>query len=173
MEYKTPMVAQKLGVSSKVILRIVQQLDLNLQKNKFGHYLFSQKDIDQILAYHEVSQGITESAATESIADEEEIEAPPVHKSPDTELLFQQQLEELSRRVDRNEESIGEKASDIVAYQVLQHRNEIEELMGQIKELTERISVLERRKNNVHDLPSAYKIEKPKRKRMLLSIFGL
>ncbi len=160
MEYKTPMVAEKLGVSSKVVLRIVQQLHLNLAKNKFGHYLFTQEDIDQIRAYHEATKGMEEAAVTR------------VEESSIDTSSFQQQIQELVARMEKNEALIREKASDVVAYQVLQHRNEIEELTSRIKQLEERIAVLESRQSNVQPLHS-YKTEKPKRKNMLLSMFGL
>ncbi|GAA3326813.1 hypothetical protein GCM10020331_064260 [Ectobacillus funiculus] len=32
MEYKTPMIAEKMGVSTKVVMRIVQQLNLEIKK---------------------------------------------------------------------------------------------------------------------------------------------
>ncbi|MDR4363535.1 chromosome segregation protein, partial [Bacillus anthracis] len=46
MEYKTPFIAKKLGVSPKAVVRIAQQLNLTIEKNKYGHFIFTQDDLD-------------------------------------------------------------------------------------------------------------------------------
>nr|WP_028399626.1 hypothetical protein [Ectobacillus panaciterrae] len=158
MEYKTPMVAKKLGVSPKVVMRIVQQLQLDLQKNKFGHYIFSEDDLQQILEYHQTPENTPVAEFPADFSHEEF-------------ASLKQEIQALSNRMTRNEGKLDAKADDVVNYQLLQHRSEIEELQKTIKLLKGRIEQLEVRKPYIAPVRENT-AEKPKRRKMSLSIFG-
>ncbi|MFD3450045.1 hypothetical protein ACFDTO_36325 [Microbacteriaceae bacterium 4G12] len=164
MEYKTPMIAEKLGISPKVVLRTAQQLNLNVTKNKFGHYVFTEEDVQQIMHYHSASQEC--AAAVESSIE------PPAHlNSYDTNekfLSLEKQLKNITKRLTQNEDKIHQKADDVVNYQLLQHRSEIEDLQQKIQTLEAVIHQLE-----VQKPPKEQINERPKRRKMILSIFGL
>ncbi|KEK24056.1 chromosome segregation protein [Bacillus gaemokensis] len=159
MEYKTPIIAKKLGVSPKAVVRIAQQLNLTIEKNKYGHYIFTQDDLKQMLEYHR------------SHIDQATVSTPQTKSSPDFEQ-FVAQLNTLTHRLDRMEEQMLDKANDVVTYQLLQHRREMEEMLDRIQKLE---AALEK-KEPVYITPDSkptYKREKkPKRRKMILSIFG-
>jgi chromosome-anchoring protein RacA len=160
MEYKTPMVAEKLGVSPKVVMRIVQQLQLNLEKNKFGHYVFSDEDLQHIIEYHQSSENASSLPQT----------APQNNDSSEEIVVFKEQMQDLYNRMTCVEEKMNGKADDVVNYQILQHRSEIEELKQIVKGLEAKIEKLETKPYiaPVRDITA----EKPKRRKMILSIFG-
>ncbi|MFX3630026.1 MAG: chromosome segregation protein [Ectobacillus sp.] len=161
MEYKTPMVAKKLGVSPKVVMRIVQELDLDIQKNKFGHYVFNENDLNVIMNYYTSS---SDSPSPES-------KQIPQYVSVEEFTASKQKIEELIVRMNRNEEKLLEKADNIVNYQLLQHRNEIEELQQKITTLEAIIEEIQSQKQHVapiHEIAAS----KPKRRNMIFNIFG-
>ncbi|WP_017149678.1 polar chromosome segregation protein [Bacillus bingmayongensis] len=157
MEYKTPIIAKKLGVSPKAVVRIAQQLNLNIEKNKYGHFIFTQDDLDKMLEYHRSQIEQTSYSTTEPSIDFEK---------------FVTQLNTITHRLNRIEEKMQDKADDVVNYQLLQHRREMEEMMDRIQKLE---AVLEK-KEPIYitpDITSTYeREEKPKRRKMILSIFG-
>ncbi|KFM99942.1 chromosome segregation protein [Bacillus clarus] len=160
MEYKTPFIAKKLGVSPKAVVRIAQQLNLTIEKNKYGHFIFTQSDLDQMLEHHRAQ------------IEQEQIR--PIQEKPAHE--FEQlaaQLNAITKRLDRMEEQMLDKANDVVTYQLLQHRREMEEML-------ERIQILEaglKKEEPLYIIPDTkptYEREKkPKRRKMIFSIFGL
>ncbi|WP_312503209.1 chromosome-anchoring protein RacA, partial [Bacillus luti] len=135
MEYKTPFIAKKLGVSPKAVVRIAQQLNLTIEKNKYGHFIFTQGDLDQMLEYHRSQMEQTETTQPTqktSSSDVEELKTQvntivQNSSSNDFEQLASQ-LNTISRRLDRMEEQMQDKANDVVTYQLLQHRREMEEM---------------------------------------------
>ncbi|WP_242261473.1 chromosome segregation protein [Bacillus cereus group sp. BfR-BA-01453] len=161
MEYKTPFIAKKLGVSPKAVVRIAQQLNLTIEKNKYGHFIFTQDDLDQMLEYH-LSQ-IEKSQNTH-----------PTQKtsSNDFEQLTAQ-LNTITRRLDRMEEQMQDKANDVVTYQLLQHRREMEEMLERIQKLEATLKKEEPIYITPDTKPIYEREKKPKRRKMIFSIFGL
>lgn len=124
MEYKTPIIAKKLGVSPKAVVRIAQQLNLNIEKNKYGHFIFTQDNLDKMLEYH---RSHIEQTLSPAIISQEE---------PSTDFeQFVTQLNTITHRLNRIEEKMQDKADDVVNYQLLQHRREMEEMMDRIQKL--------------------------------------
>lgn len=161
MEIKTPMVAEKLGVSPKVVMRIVQQLQISLQKNRNGHYVFSEEQVKQIESYNASSQMHSEN---------EEFKQAGVTREDFQSLIHL--IQNLDKRVSRTEDRIQEKADDVVNYQLLQHRKELEELHTHIIQLENQLATTEQPRGygkETHEV----KTEPTKRKKLSLSMFGL
>ncbi|PFD36926.1 chromosome segregation protein [Bacillus cereus] len=161
MEYKTPFIAKKLGVSPKAVVRIAQQLNLTIGKNKYGHFIFTQGDLDQMLEFHR-------SQADQS------------HNTPPAQLTssndFEQlaaQLNTITKRLDRMEEQMQDKANDVVTYQLLQHRREMEEMLERIQNLEGALKKEEPIYITPNAKPTYVREKKPKRRKMIFSIFGL
>ncbi len=180
MEYKTPMIAEKMGVSPKVVMRIVQQLNLEIKKNKFGHYVFNEEDVQKIMANYSSCQ---ETAATTSPSQEHEASSStPQHcsikkqeSSSSTSEHFhvlKKQMDDMEYRLLQNEERLRQKADSVVQYQLLQHRNDIEELQKKVESLAVALEQLETRKQPLAVVPD-YSATKPKRRSIFFSIFGL
>ncbi|WP_379968369.1 chromosome segregation protein [Ectobacillus sp. sgz5001026] len=161
MEIKTPMVAEKLGVSPKVVMRIVQQLQISLQKNKNGHYVFSEEQVKQIESYNASSQIHPEN---------EDFKQTGVTREDFQSLIHL--IQNLDKRVSRTEDRIQEKADDVVNYQLLQHRKELEELHTHIIQLENQLTTTEQPKGYSKET-NEVKTEPTKRKKLSLSMFGL
>ncbi|WP_459503018.1 chromosome segregation protein [Bacillus sp. C1] len=157
MEYKTPIIAKRLGVSPKAVVRIAQQLNLSIKKNKYGHFIFTQNDLDKMLEYHRSQIEPTSSPTIEPSIDFEK---------------FVTQLNTITHRLNRIEEKMQDKADDVVNYQLLQHRRELEEMMDKIQKLEAALEKKEQIYITPDITPTYEREEKPKRRKMIFSIFG-
>ncbi|MCP8969238.1 hypothetical protein NK662_11880 [Ectobacillus sp. SYSU M60031] len=285
MEYKTPMIAEMMGVSPKVVKRIVRQLNIELKQNKLGHYIFNEEDMQQIQeqyaaeqeaaaaalpagefaslsqleelqqqiaelrgsrqkpdsaadsaqfvpleqfralqaevealrkqptpvsavseetlhalqeqvqalqpapsavseeAFHALQEQVQALQPAPSAVSEEAFHAlreqmkglqtPPPAVSGQALQQLQEQLEALVLRIERNEEYMRGKADDVVNYQLLQHRREMEEMQQRIHRLEEAVAQLEARKIPVPPAGDFPQIKKPKRRSAIFSVFGL
>lgn len=142
MEYKTPFIAKKLGVSPKAVVRIAQQLNLTIKKNKYGHFIFTQGDLDLMLEYHRSQMDQPQNSQTTQKTSSNDVEKLKTQvntivqntSSNDFKQLTAQ-LTTITRRLDRMEEQMQDKANDVVTYQLLQHRREMEEMLERIQKL--------------------------------------
>ncbi|MBG0972661.1 chromosome-anchoring protein RacA [Bacillus sp. SRB3LM] len=180
MEYKTPFIAKKLGVSPKAVVRIAQQLNLTIEKNKYGHFIFTQEDVDQMLEHHrfQIEQSQNSQPTQKASSDEVKELKTQVNtivqniSSNDFEQLTNQ-LNTITRRLDRMEEQMQDKANDVVTYQLLQHRREMEEMLERIQKLEAALTKEEPIYITPDSKPTYEREKKPKRRKMIFSIFGL
>jgi len=131
----TKAVAHLLGISTSTVQRWVKQLNLEMKRNELGHFIFSEEDIEIL---KQVKQQLQEGVLLQDIS---------IQLPKRTGIVKQTQededIGELAQRVKNLEKSLDQKADDVVSYQILQHRREMEELQEQIAQLTERITSLE------------------------------
>ncbi|NNU90221.1 MULTISPECIES: MerR family transcriptional regulator [Anoxybacillus] len=120
MELKTSTVAKRLGVSTKTVQRWVKKYNIPCKKNEAGHYVFTNEAVEQLEKYKFL--GIEEEEKEH--VDWEEVE---------------QRLHELERKIEQ-------KADDVVSFQLLQHRREMEEMLQYMQQLEQRIAQLEKQK---------------------------
>ncbi|MFE6137467.1 chromosome-anchoring protein RacA [Bacillus sp. NPDC057893] len=180
MEYKTPFIAKKLGVSPKAVVRIAQQLNLTIKKNKYGHFIFTQVDLDQMLEYHRSQMDQPQNSQTTQKTSSNDIEKLKTQvntivqntSSNDFKQLTAQ-LTTITRRLDRMEEQMQDKANDVVTYQLLQHRREMEEMLERIQKLEAALKKEEPIYITPDAKPTYEREKKPKRRKMIFSIFGL
>ncbi|KAB2334719.1 MerR family transcriptional regulator [Cytobacillus depressus] len=172
----TSAVAKLLGVSPSTIQRWVRQLGLQMERNELGHYLFKEGDIELLKQVQDqLSKGIILQDVT-------------VHEGKTRKgtlktivSIDDNVTEKLLEKIEMLEKKLNGKADDVVSYQLLQHRREIEELQAEVKSLTERIEKLESKQNgSKKELPAdnllVFDTEKPvqkiKKKNILTSLFG-
>lgn len=115
MAYKTSDVAKKLDVTPNLISKIAKELQIS--KDEQGYYTFTDKDISKINIH----------------ISKKNIEKPPT---------IERQLHTLLKRIKDNEYSISQKADSVVSFQLLQHRQELEECRKEIEGLQFKIDVL-------------------------------
>ncbi|WP_163183949.1 MULTISPECIES: MerR family transcriptional regulator [Neobacillus] len=170
----TAQVAKILGVSPSTIQRWVKQLDLPMERNERGHYLFHEEDI-QLL------KNIQEQLQNGVLI--QEIQPPTEKKKPRKGLIKSpendQTLEKLIAKVKELELNLNTKADSVTSYQLLQHRSEIEELQSQVKELSIQVENLQ---SALSDLKKKQQLDKPlvkdhglikrKKKNFVSSLFG-
>ncbi|WP_002148194.1 chromosome-anchoring protein RacA [Bacillus cereus] len=180
MEYKTPFIAKKLGVSPKAVVRIAQQLNLTIKKNKYGHFIFTQGDLDLMLEYHRSQMDQPQNSKTIQKTPSNDVEKLKTQvntivqntSSNDFKQLTAQ-LTTITRRLDRMEEQMQDKANDVVTYQLLQHRREMEEMLERIQKLEATLKKEEPIYITPDAKPTYEREKKPKRRKMIFSIFGL
>ncbi|QWU45016.1 chromosome-anchoring protein RacA [Bacillus sp. NP247] len=177
MEYKTPFIAKKLGVSPKAVVRIAQQLNLTIKKNKYGHFIFTQGDLDLMLEYHRSQMDQPQNSQTTSSNDVEKLKTQVntivQNTSSNDFKQLTAQLTTITRRLDRMEEQMQDKANDVVTYQLLQHRREMEEMLERIQKLEASLKKEEPIYITPDSKPTYEREKKPKRRKMIFSIFGL
>ncbi len=134
MSYRlnTGAVSKLLGVSSSTVQRWVKHLGLEMERNEFGHFLYSQEDVETLKEFKEqIQKGIPIQHIR--------VRKPTRRGS----VKFQQKQSSLIDKVNKLERSIENKADSVVTYQLLQHRREIEELQGKIEQLTNQVDELQ------------------------------
>ncbi|MCQ6274918.1 MerR family transcriptional regulator [Bacillus sp. V3B] len=131
----TRSVAELLGISTSTVQRWVKQLNLEMERNELGHFVFSEEDIELL---KQVKTQLHEGILLQDITLAKNKRTGTV-KNFHTET----NVDELADKIHRIETSLNQKADSVVSYQLLQHRHEMEELQKQIALLNERISQME------------------------------
>ncbi|MED3575813.1 MerR family transcriptional regulator [Cytobacillus praedii] len=170
----TSAVAKLLGVSSSTIQRWVKQLELQMDRNELGHYSFTDGDI-QLLK--QVQEQLKKGVMLQDVTVEGKKTRIGVVKPAANEQIDEKLLE----KIKEFEQRLNKKADDVVSYQLLQHRREIEELQAEVEKLTQRIECIEEWMNKEHQrIPSDHAFifdkelpkKKTKRKNLITSLFG-
>ncbi|MCM3240540.1 MerR family transcriptional regulator [Heyndrickxia oleronia] len=133
----TASVAKLLGVSHSTIQRWIKQLELEIHRNDLGHFEFSDEDIamfKQIQA--EIQKG--------KLLHEINLPFKKVRKGKKTQS-DQPTTNTLHEKLIQLEGQINGKADNVVSYQLLSHRREIEDLENEMIKLTNRIEQLEKK----------------------------
>ncbi|MBM7605304.1 chromosome-anchoring protein RacA [Metabacillus crassostreae] len=169
----TTTVTKLLGVSRRTLMRWVSQYDMELEKNELGHYQFSEDDIKKIRQIQQ--QTLHQTPQQPDTLDN--IRKGSIKRMTTT--IDTTKFNEINNRIDELERRVRNKADDVVSYQVLQHRREMEELTSTIQKLEQRIDELENGQKReapakdhllVFDSISAPK--KSRKKNLISSIFG-
>lgn len=168
MQMSTAAVAKSLGVSRRTLMRWVEQLHLQLEKNELGHYQFSNEDIEKLKHMQENPDYATPQPKQQ-----------PRKGIVMTKTVDQHKTDELTNRIEQVEKSLSRKADDVVSYQLLQHRKEMEELTKTISKLEQRIEELEenqKRSENAYNPALVFDhgqtTKKTRRKGLISSILG-
>ena len=171
----TSEVSKLLGVSHSTINRWISQLKLDIDRTAIGHYRFSEDDI-------ELLQHIKDQLHNGAILQNIEIGDRKVRKATVTnkQVITDKSkiVEKLQEKVTHIEKRLETKADDVVSYQLLQHRSEIEELQKTVNKLTKQLEALESKITNgpQSDYYFAFNetatTEKQKKKPFLKTFFG-
>ncbi|GIN87921.1 chromosome-anchoring protein RacA [Heyndrickxia sporothermodurans] len=128
----TTSVAKLLGVSQSTIQRWIKQLDLDMERNELGHYHFNDNDIS-------ILKEIQEQIQNGKLLQEVVITDKKVRKGKVTTT----QSNPLLKRIEQLERQLGYKADNVVSYQLLSHRRELEDLEKEVHRLHLKIEQLE------------------------------
>ncbi|TYR79773.1 MerR family transcriptional regulator [Priestia megaterium] len=193
MAMKTVDVAKKLGVHPSTILKWVKLAEIDLERNESGHCEFTEENV---MALQEFQQNRNRQAVVKVIQKEEVISDERVegmqkqldellmrvienekrNVNPNEEVMsddraqeLQKQLDQLRMRMIENEKRTEEKAGEVVTFQILEHRSELDQLTKKMTKLQARVEQLENQLEN-EQLLSAKK-QVPKWRTFLTSIF--
>lgn len=171
MWMNTSAVAKVLGVSPRTVQRWVKQLGMQMERNESGHFLYSADDIEALKNYKDQIQS---GASVQTITAKK-----PVRKASVTvkKVVDEEKTVQLDDKLKALERKIDGKADSVVTYQLLQHRNEIEELKNKItqmeKEMEKEMEKLfsETKELRAMLISEHMTVEKPKKKNIFSSIF--
>lgn len=125
----TSAAAKALGVSLSTVQRWAQASGLNIERNQHGHYVFSDADIEAL------KQIQTEQSSGPPVQQ-------PKRKGRRTQPAAGEQ-DEYGEAIRTLQRQLENKADAVVSYQLLQHRQEIEELQSTVAKLEQRLEALE------------------------------
>ena len=151
-------VANTLGVSSSTVKRWVKQLSIEPARNSKGHFIFTQEEFNQLKQYHNQDQ------------------QPNQYVQP----YNNEDMEYLKSKVNDLELNLYKKADGVASIQLLQHRQDIEDLVSVVKQLETRIETLETQLSKTKKPPASHEPisldsikDKRKRKRKITKMmFG-
>ncbi|MDQ0232155.1 MerR family transcriptional regulator [Metabacillus malikii] len=169
----TATVVKELGVSRRTLMRWVDQLGIELMKNELGHYQFTEDDVNRLKEVQLQSQN--ESQQTTQTPTKKEQRTGTAKTTPNYDIS---KFQAMNERIDELERKVRSKADDVVSFQVLQHRKEMEELLSKISLLEEKVAELEQSKQKRETIKENVLVfdqtpaPKPKRKNFISTIFG-
>jgi chromosome-anchoring protein RacA len=137
---KTKEAAQLLTVSETTVRRWVSQFPSSFHKDMHGHYTFDETALDKL---HLIKQELEDGSSLQAIN-----LSPDSPDSPDLLPLTPptpayEDREELLNRLSRLETSLSQKADEVVTYQLLSHRQELDELRHILTKLTASMDALQ------------------------------
>ncbi|MNB85397.1 Chromosome-anchoring protein RacA [compost metagenome] len=178
--FKTKEAAEQLSVSQTTIKRWAAMFPASFPKDRFGHYIFTTQEVSLLKSIKErLEQGESLDSITlaenqlqaESQSQAESL--PHARSLPATEPPMQ----EVWSRLVRIERSLDQKADEVVSVQLLQQRQELEELRRLIQQLAVSIESMQQPRlqaaaayEELHPL-AAMKLKTPPKKRGLLRTF--
>ncbi|MGG3571712.1 chromosome-anchoring protein RacA [Bacillus gobiensis] len=182
----TTVVASELGVSTKTVQRWVKQLDFPASRNEYGHYEFTNEDVE---ALKKIKDQLKNGASMHEVASKSENHKKAFvwtertgfdHGQKEYIIALEQKLENLSQKahaemehmgkiISKLEKKLTQKADDVVSYQLLQHRRELEDLQSKLVHMEEQ---LQKSNEKLAATEMAASIENQKPKKRLKSLFS-
>lgn len=138
--YKTKEVSELLGVNPTTVQRWVKYFNLHCQMNEQGHYVF--------LAPHvEVLKDIHSQLKAGKKMKEITIQKPEIVGNQKTDMVprhvYLHKFEDMMEKIEAVESKLSQKADDVVSYQLLSHRSELDEMSKMIKNIELRLEDIE------------------------------
>ncbi|MEA3322443.1 MAG: MerR family transcriptional regulator [Bacillota bacterium] len=172
MELKTHEVAKELGMAPRTVRKWVQKYEIPCRKNDYGHYVYDEEALARLETLKANSE-VAGALDVEFDTDIKEVHVENMNVRSGKSKAFDHQLVTLTERVSRTEQMIQQKADEVVSYQLLQQRKEIEELTKKVDRLE---SMLDKLQAPVKKMEPPLIFDQPpqqKRRNVFRSIFGL
>lgn len=171
---KTKDAADLLSVSQTTIKRWASTFPKFFQKDRFGHYMFSEQEIDLLIHIKDrIDHGETLDSITLITNGE-----PPEPQQDEIPLhTHDPSVEDMLTRIEHVERSVEQKADEVVSIQLLQQRKELEELRQMIEQVAASIETIQMSRSKTYSPqdeihPAAVaKLQAPPKKRGLLRSF--
>lgn len=144
---KTKTVAEVLRVAPKTVQTWVRKYQIPVQTNDRGHYLYDHKAIDRL-------QSVKSTQMPEENEGFVERETKPPYEEAE------KRMDDILRRLDHLEQMIEQKADEVVSFQLLKHRQELDEVQSSLAVMDDNLKHLQNDK-----VESQRKLEGPKKER--------
>ena len=122
----TKSVAELLGISTSTVLRWVKQLNIEMERNEHGHFIFSEEKINIL---KDVKQQLQNGIPIQDISMEK------TKRTGMAKMSLLNKYESIRRESHSIGNQFNQKADSVVSYQLLQHRREIDDLQEQVSYL--------------------------------------
>ncbi|WNF38076.1 chromosome-anchoring protein RacA [Bacillaceae bacterium IKA-2] len=179
---KTGIVSEQLSVNPTTVQRWIKYFNIQCDTNDHGHYLIAPKQLELLQKIKkQLNQGLTMKEIREldetvqsnrSISNNKKEKMLPVH-------VFEEKLEQLMFHIEQLERKLAVKADEVVGYQVLQQRADIDHMCSTLSSIEERMSLLEQQQQSsrpeeqaVGDLEIVSEQFKKRRRKKLKNIFS-
>ncbi|WP_078409178.1 MerR family transcriptional regulator [Priestia abyssalis] len=145
---KTSDVAKELGINPKTVLKWVKQHDIPCEKNELGHFEFTDQHLEQL---KQVQSNSPSQRVASTVSKREGTVSLTIEETEKWQEM-QKQIDQMLMRLMENERRIEEKAGEVVTFQILEHRSEIDDLQQKVEKLEARIQELEEKKQTESSL---------------------
>ncbi|WP_054026124.1 MerR family transcriptional regulator [Bacillus sp. FJAT-28004] len=161
---KTKEAAQLLTVSETTVRRWVSQFPSSFHKDMHGHYTFDETALDKL---HLIKRELEDGSSLQAINLSPDLPDPlPLTPPPPA----YEDREELLNRLSRLETSLSQKADEVVTYQLLSHRQELDELRHILTQLTRSMDALQLPQQHIA-AASLSATDRNKRRKLLRILF--
>ncbi|WP_416149755.1 MerR family transcriptional regulator [Salipaludibacillus sp. HK11] len=170
--WKTKEVAEEFGVNPSTVQRWIKHFQLSCEINSQGHFELNEATYKKLKHIHnETNQGkklkeVTLAGHRFSTPQVQFKKMVPTHR-------LDERIDRLIIQVDQLDRNLQTKADEVVEYQVLNQRKEINELNDLISQLTRRLQALEAELREKEQRTFIERREVPMKKRRLAGIFSL
>ena len=156
--WKTKEVAGELKVNQKTIQRWIKQYQLNCFISEAGHYVIDKESYKKL---HEISKEMGNKRGEQEKAKHSGVSLESMVSSEQLDERFHKLL----LQIDQLDRQIQSKADEIVEFQVLQHRKELDDLCSSLEKFNTRLDKIEKQINagsdkvvHLHDKVTGKKI---------------
>jgi chromosome-anchoring protein RacA len=153
--------SEKLGVQPNTTYHWIKQHNIPCEKNDFGHYVLDEEALQKLLK--------VKSQAEQK--GNQLLKSRTVRKGKVND--YEKRMDQMIRRIDQMEQSLSQKANDVVSYQLLHHRSDLNEMMNKLIKLEKSVELLAAKNDEtaLND-ESSHTLPKRKKGNWLLKIFG-
>lgn len=142
---KTKDISDQLGVNPTTVQRWTKYFNISCSQNELGHHVYN-KDQEKLFLY--INQELKNGKKMREI-DLTHLQASNQTKPqprPSTSVAtsdYEYKLKEMMNHVQEIEVKLAQKADEVVSYQLLKHRSEIDEMTTLLKRLENRLITIE------------------------------
>lgn len=174
--YKTKEVSALLGVNPTTVQRWVKYFNLHCQINEHGHYIFLAPHVELLKEIHsqlregkklkDIKISSSHSDLVNVVADREKKDMVPRH-------VYFHKIDDMMERIEQLESKLSQKADDVVSYQLLNHRSEIDAMGKMLKNIENKLAEMEEKLAKAVDTDVATELVNGKeKKRSFMQLFS-
>lgn len=141
---KTKEMSEAIGVNPTTIQRWTKYFKIDCDVTEQGHFLYTEKHLQ---LFKKIKRELDEGKRMRDInLNERQGQGEPSVPTKQ----YEAKLEKMLVQVDALEEKLATKADDVVSYQLLKHRSELDEMMKLVGTLEDRLLFIEKRMMSHH-----------------------
>ncbi|MEK4564910.1 chromosome-anchoring protein RacA [Alkalihalobacillus sp. FSL R5-0424] len=155
---KTKDISERLGVNPTTVQRWTKFFNIPCEQNELGHYFYTE---EQVLVLSEINQELKAGKKMKDIQiDVGQLMATPEPSRSVKQAVpsaeYEEKLQEMMTHIQDIEQKLTQKADEVVSYQLLKHRSELDDMSAMLRRLENRLIRMEAKQSNEEEeLPMA------------------